>query len=210
MRCRQTWAYALGKAFSDPIFGMYLVWLPDFLGKRHHLDLRTVGWPLVVVYLLSDAGSIAGGWLSSRMIQRGASVNVARKSVLALCALCATPIAFAATPDALWMSVLIVGLAAAAHQGFSATLLTLPGDLLPRRAVGSVAGLGGLCGAGAGIALSKYTGFVLDRADSYVPVFLVAASSYWIALILIHLLAPRLQRAPEIGAEPFAAKAAAR
>ena len=194
---RQSWAYALGKAFSDPVFGMYLIWLPDFLVKRHHLDLTTLGWPLATIYLMSDAGSIAGGWLSSHLIRRGASVNVARKRVLALCAAAATPVVFAASVDALWLGVLIVGVAAAAHQGFSATLLTLPGDLLPRRAVGSVAGLGGLCGAGAGIALSKYTGFVLDRADSYLPVFTVAAAAYWVALALIHVLAPSLQRADD-------------
>jgi len=197
MARRQSWAYACGKAFSDPVFGMYLVWLPDFLAKRHHLDLQTIGWPLAAIYLMSDVGSIAGGWLSSHLLKRGASVNAARKTVLALCAACATPVVFAASVDALWLSVLIVGVAAAAHQGFSATLLTLPGDLMPRRSVGAVAGLGGLCGAGAGMAMSKYTGFVLDSHAGYLPVFVVAGSAYWIALGLIHLLSPRLEMAGE-------------
>jgi ACS family hexuronate transporter-like MFS transporter len=197
MTRRQSWAYACGKAFSDPVFGMYLVWLPDFLAKRHHLDLRAIGWPLAAIYLMSDVGSIAGGWLSSYFLRRGASVNAARKGVLALCAACATPVVFAASVDALWLSVLIVGVAAAAHQGFSATLLTLPGDLMPRHSVGAIAGLGGLCGAGAGMAMSKYTGFVLDNNAGYLPVFLVAGSAYWVALGLIHILSPRLQMADE-------------
>jgi ACS family hexuronate transporter-like MFS transporter len=197
MTRRQSWAYACGKAFSDPVFGMYLVWLPDFLAKRHHLDLRAIGWPLAAIYLMSDVGSVAGGWLSSHWLRRGASVNAARKNVLALCAACATPVVFAASVDELWLSVLIVGVAAAAHQGFSATLLTLPGDLMPRRSVGAVAGLGGLCGAGAGMAMSKYTGFVLDNNAGYLPVFLVAGSAYWVALGLIHILSPRLQMADE-------------
>jgi len=190
---RQSWAYALGKACTDPVFGMYLVWLPDFLARRHHLDLKSIGWPLAAIYLMSDVGSVAGGWLSSCLLRRGASVNVARKGVLALCAVCASPVVFAASVDALWLTVLIVGVAAAAHQGFSATLLTLPGDLIPRRSVGAVAGLGGLCGAGAGMAMSKYTGFVLDQDAGYLPVFVVAGAAYWVALGLIHLLSPRLQ-----------------
>jgi ACS family hexuronate transporter-like MFS transporter len=194
---RQSWAYACGKAFSDPVFGMYLVWLPDFLARRHHLDLQAIGWPLAAIYLMSDVGGIAGGWLSSHLLRRGASVNAARKGVLALCAICATPVVFAASVDALWLSVLIVGVAAAAHQGFSATLLTLPGDLMPRRSVGAVAGLGGLCGAGAGMAMSKYTGFVLDQHAGYLPVFLVAGCAYWVALGLIHLLSPRLETADD-------------
>jgi len=177
------------------VFGMYLVWLPYFLAKRHHLDLRAIGWPLAAIYLMSDVGSIAGGWLSSHLLRRGASVNAARKGVLALCAACATPVVFAANVDELWLSVLIVGVAAAAHQGFSATLLTLPGDLMPRRSVGAIAGLGGLCGAGAGMAMSKYTGFVLDHDAGYLPVFVVAGSAYWVALGLIHLLSPRLEMA---------------
>jgi len=192
---RQSWAYALGRACSDPIFGMYLVWLPDFLARRHGLGLKTLGWPLATIYLLSDIGSIAGGWLSSYLIRRGVSVNAARKSTFAVCALCASPVALAPLVDSLWLTVLLVGIAAAAHQGFSATLLALPGDLVPRASVGSVAGLGGLCGAGAGIALSKYTGFVLDKGDSYLPIFAIAAGAYWIALGLIHALSPRLVKA---------------
>ncbi len=191
---RQTWAYGLGKALTDPVFGMYLVWLPDFLSKRYHLDLKSVGWPLVAIYLIADAGSVAGGWLSSNLMQRGLGANAARKITLAVCATCALPVVMAPLTGHLWLTVLVVGVAAAAHQGFSATLYALPGDMIPRSGTGSVVGIGGLFGAGAGILMSKYTGYVLDNGDSYVPVFIVCGLAYWVATAVIHLLAPRLER----------------
>jgi ACS family hexuronate transporter-like MFS transporter len=193
LKKRETWAYALGKFLIDPIWWMFLFWLPDFLGKRHGLDLKSFGPPLVAIYLLSDIGSMAGGWLSSRMIQRGATINRARKTTMLICALCATPVAFAAFADNLWVAVAIIGLATAAHQGFSANLYTLPGDVFPRSAVGSVVGIGGMLGAVGGMAMAKYAGFVLDRIGSYTPIFVVAASAYLIALAVIHLLAPKLE-----------------
>lgn len=190
---RQAWAYGFGKMLTDPIFGMYLVWLPDFLAKRYHLDLTSVGLPLVVIYILSDVGSVSGGWLSSILIRRGASVNVARKLTLAVCAACATPVVLAPMTGHLWLTVAIIGVAAAAHQGFSATLYALPGDLMPQRGVATVTGLGGLLGAGTGIVMSKYTGYVLDAGLSYLPVFAVCAAGYWCALAVIHMLAPKLE-----------------
>jgi ACS family hexuronate transporter-like MFS transporter len=189
---RETWAYALGKFLIDPIWWMFLFWLPDFLGKRHGLDLTSFGPPLVAIYLLSDIGSVAGGWLSSRFIKIGWSINRARKTTLLICALCAVPVAFAANIDSLWIAVAIIGLATAAHQAFSANLYTLPGDVFPRAAVGTVLGVGGMLGAIGGMAMSKYAGWVLDRIGTYTPIFLVAASAYLIALLVIHLLMPRM------------------
>jgi ACS family hexuronate transporter-like MFS transporter len=193
LRKRETWAYALGKFLIDPIWWMFLFWLPDFLGKRHGLDLKSFGPPLVAIYLLSDIGSMAGGWLSSRMIQGGATINRARKTTMLICALCAVPVAFAAFADNLWVAVAIIGLATAAHQGFSANLYTLPGDVFPRSAVGSVVGIGGMLGAVGGMLMAKYAGFVLDRIGTYTPIFVVAASAYLIALLVIHLLSPKLE-----------------
>jgi ACS family hexuronate transporter-like MFS transporter len=190
---RETWAYAVGKFLIDPIWWMFLFWLPDFLSKRHGLDLKSFGPPLVVIYLLSDGGSVAGGWLSSRLISRGWSVNRARKTTMLICALAATPVAFAANVSDLWLAVGIIGLATAAHQGFSANLYTLPGDVFPRSAVGSVVGIGGMVGAIGGMAMAKYAGFVLDRLGTYTPIFLVAASAYLLALAAVHLLSPRLE-----------------
>ena len=115
---RETWAYAIGKFLIDPIWWMFLFWLPDFLGKRHGLDLKTFGPPLVVIYLLSDVGSVGGGWLSSRFMKMGWSINRARKTTMLICALLAVPVAGAALASNLWVAVLIIGVATAAHQGF--------------------------------------------------------------------------------------------
>jgi ACS family hexuronate transporter-like MFS transporter len=190
---RETWAFALGKFLIDPIWWMFLFWLPDFLHKRHGLDLTSFGPPLVAIYLLSDIGSVAGGWLSSAFIRGGWSINRARKTTMLICALAATPVAFAAQADSLWLAVGIIGLATAAHQGFSANLYTLPGDVFPRSAVGSVVGIGGMLGAIGGMAMSKYAGWVLDKIGSYAPIFVVAASAYLLALLVIHLLTPKME-----------------
>ncbi len=190
---RETWAYALGKFLIDPIWWMFLFWLPDFLGKRYGLDLKTFGPPLVAIYLLSDVGSVGGGWLSSAMMKRGFSLNRARKTAMLICALCAVPVAFAAFADNLWVAVAIIGLATAAHQGFSANLYTLPGDVFPRSAVGSVVGIGGMVGAIGGMAMAKYAGWVLDTIGTYTPIFIIAASAYLLALGVVHLLSPKME-----------------
>ncbi len=188
---RETWAYALGKFLIDPIWWMFLFWLPDFLGKRYGLDLKTFGPPLVAIYLLSDVGSVGGGWLSSRMMHRGISLNVARKVTMLICALLAVPVMFAAFASNVWIAVLIIGVATAAHQGFSANLYALPGDVFPRSAVGSVIGIGGMLGGIGGMIFSKYVGRILDTIGTYTPIFVVAGSVYLIALLVIHLLTPR-------------------
>jgi len=193
----ETWAFALGKFFIDPIWWMYIFWLPDFLGKRYGLDLKTFGPPLVAVYLLSDIGSVIGGWASSRMIKSGRSVNFARKMTMLACALFVTPIFFAQYVDNLWLAVLIIGTAAAAHQAFSANVYTLPSDLFPRSAVGSVIGIGGTVGALGGFFFSLYIGQILERVGTYTPIFIVAGCAYFIALAAVHFLSPRLTRADQ-------------
>ena len=188
---KETWAYAAGKFLIDPIWWMFLFWLPDFLGKRYGLDLLTFGPPLVAIYLLSDVGSVGGGWLSSRLMHRGMSVNSARKLTMLICALCAVPVAFAAFASNVWLAVLIIGLATAAHQGFSANLYAFPGDVFPRGAVGSVVGIGGMLGGIGGMIMAKYAGFVLEKIGTYTPIFIVAASAYLAALLVIHLISPK-------------------
>jgi ACS family hexuronate transporter-like MFS transporter len=192
---RETWAFALGKFLTDPIWWMFLFWLPDFLVKRHGLDLKTFGPPLVVIYVVSDLGSIVGGWLSSRLIHRGWSINRARKTTMLGCALAVTPIFFAQYVDSLWGAVAIISLATAAHQAWSANLYTLPSDMFPRKAVGSVIGIGGTAGAIGGMIFSLYIGQVLERLGTYSLIFYVAGSVYLLALLIIHLLTPRLEQA---------------
>jgi len=190
---RQTWAFAAGKFLTDPFWWLYLFWIPDFLQKQHGLKLLQVGPPLVAIYLLSDVGSIAGGWLSSRLMQRGQSANRARKTAMLICALCVVPIIFAARVDSLWGAVALIGLATAAHQGFSANLFTLTSDMFPARAVGSVVGVGGMAGAIGGMFIAQAAGHVLEWTQSYYSLFLAAGAAYLLALGVIHLLVPRLE-----------------
>ena len=190
---KETWAFALGKFLIDPIWWMFLFWLPDFLGKRYGLDLKSFGPPLIAIYLMSDVGSVAGGWLSSRLMKAGWSINAARKTTMLVCALLAVPVMFAANVDSLIVAVLIIGVATAAHQGFSANLYTLPSDVFPRGAVGSVVGIGGMLGAVGGMVFSKYIGRVLDQIGTYTPIFIVAGSAYLVALLVVHLLTPKME-----------------
>jgi len=192
---RQTWAFALGKFMTDPIWWLYLFWIPDFLNRNHGLDLKSIGLPLVVIYLIADVGSIGGGWLSSSLIKRGWSVNRARKTAMLLCARSVLPIMLAARASSMWVVVGLVGLAAAAHQGWSANLFTTASDMFPRRAVGSVVGLGGMCGALGGMLIALVVGEILQRTGSYVPIFIIAGSAYLAALGVIHLFSPRLEPA---------------
>ena len=192
---RQTWAFAIGKFMTDPIWWIYLFWLPDFLKKSYAIDLKNVGLPLITVYLIADIGSVAGGWLSSSLIKRGVSINRARKTAMLICALAVVPVMFAAKASNVWIAVLLVGLAAAAHQGWSANLFTTTSDMFPRRAIGSVVGIGGMAGAIGGMLVSKIVGYILNATKSYVPIFIIAGSAYLIALLVIQLLAPKLEPA---------------
>ncbi|MCG6120296.1 MAG: MFS transporter [Blastomonas sp.] len=192
---RQTWAFATGKFLTDPIWWFFLFWLPDFFTKTYGLDLKTFGPPLIAIYLLADVGSIGGGWFSSFLIKRGWSINAGRKTAMLLCALCVVPVSLAIHADNVWIAVCIIGLAAAAHQGWSANLFTLVSDLMPQRAVGSVVGIGGMAGAIGGMLMAKYAGYVLDSVGNYTPIFALIGSMYLIALLIIHLLSPKLEPA---------------
>ncbi|MBI1875871.1 MAG: MFS transporter, partial [Acidobacteria bacterium] len=158
----------------------------------HGLTLSGIGPPLVVIYLVSDAGSITGGWLSSSLIKRGWAVNPARKTAMLVCALAVTPIVFASRVSNLWGAVALVSLAAAAHQGWSANMFTLASDMFPRRAVASVVGFGGMGGAIGGMLIATVTGYILQFTGSYLAVFMLAGSTYLVALLGVHLLAPSL------------------
>lgn len=190
---RETWAYALGKFLIDPIWWFFLFWLPGYLFERYDLDLKTFGLPLAAIYLISDVGSVVGGWMSSRMIKAGRTPNFARKATMAFWALCVVPIFFAQDIGNVWVAVLVIGLATAAHQAFSANLYTLPSDLFPRSAVGSVVGIGGTVGALGGMGMALFTGYILDTTGSYDLLFAICASAYIVALAVVHVLTPRLE-----------------
>ena len=146
----------------------------------------------MIVYNMSTFGSVAGGWLSARFLKRGWTLNRARKTAMLICALTVTPIMFAATASRMWVAVALVGIATASHQGWSANLFTLPSDMFPKRAVGSVVGIGGFGGAIGGMVIATFTGFVLQFTGSYVPMFIIAGTVYLIALAIIQWLTPKL------------------
>nr|WP_167105412.1 MFS transporter [Sphingomonas oligoaromativorans] len=190
LRLRQTWAYMAGRFLIDPVWWTFLFWLPDFFNRQYHVKMLDFGPPLVAVYILADVGSVAGGWFSSRLLGRGMSVNRARKTAMFVCALFALPITVAGHVPGMWWAVLLIGLACACHQGFSANVYALPGDLFPRGMAGSVIGLGGLSGAIGGMLMAKFAGVILETLGSYEPIFAVAACAYLVALGVVHLLVP--------------------
>ena len=196
LKYKQTWAFVIGKFMTDPIWWFYLYWLPKFLNKSYGLTLDKLGPPLIVIYTMTSIGSIGGGWLSSAFIKRGWPISKSRKMVMLLCALCIVPIVFAANVSELWVAVGLIGLAAAAHQGWSANLFTTASDMFPKRAVGSVVGLGGMAGAIGGMLLATFAGLLLEWTGSYMPLFVISGSAYLIALLIFNALAPKLEPAP--------------
>lgn len=189
---RQTWAFAVAKFMTDPIWWVYLYWIPDFLHRQYGIDLVSLALPLVVIYQFATIGSVGGGWLSSTLLRRGWSVNRARKTAMFVCALAVVPMAFAAHARQEWVAVWLVGLAAAAHQGWSCNLFTLASDMFPREAVGSIVGFGGMWGSIGAMLIAIVTGEILQTTGSYVPVFIMASVAYLTALLIVHVLVPRV------------------
>lgn len=195
VRLRQAWAVALGKFFTDPIWWVYLFWTPDFLNRNFKLDLSGVALPLFVIYTGASVGSVGGGWLSSALLKRGWNENASRKTAMLACALAVTPVVFAARTSHAWVAVLLVALAAGAHQGWSANIYTLASDMFPRGAVASVVGFGTLLGSIGGMIMSYGVGDILQRSGSYVLVFAIAGMAYLVALGFVQILVPRLTQA---------------
>jgi ACS family hexuronate transporter-like MFS transporter len=205
IRQPQTWYFICGKFFTDPVWYLFLFWLPDFFAKTQKMELfpkgdtgilATIGPALIGVYLLADVGSIAGGWLSSHLIKRGWSVNAARKTTLLIAALCALPMVGVVGAPNPGVAVLVIGLGTAAHQAFSSNIFAMITDLYPRRAVATVAGMGGAAGAVGGILIAQATGWTLELTGSYLPIVIYAGLAYLLALGFIQLLVPRMEPAP--------------
>jgi ACS family hexuronate transporter-like MFS transporter len=199
LRHRQTWAFACANFLASPIWWFYMSWTPSFLKDKHGIDLWQMSWSVLVIYLIADVGSIAGGGLSSWLIHRGVSVNVARKGTLLACAICVMPVVSVARVTNVWAAVLLIGVAAAAHQGFSANLFTIVSDTAPRKVVGSIVGIGGTAGSLGGALFPLLVGYILDKTQAvygekdYLIPFIMAGSAYLVATAIIHLLLPRLE-----------------
>jgi MFS transporter, ACS family, hexuronate transporter len=189
---RATWAFLLGKFLTDPVWWFYLYWIPGFLHDKYGLDLIHLGPPLVAIYLSADIGSIGGGWLSGFFLKRGFSVGAARKTAMLICAVSVMAVVFVprAAGD-LWLTVFLISIATAAHQGWSANIYTISSDCFPRSAIASVVGLAGCAGAFGGMLAQPAIGKWLDFSHGhYAPLFYAAGSMYLFALLVIHLLLP--------------------
>jgi ACS family hexuronate transporter-like MFS transporter len=194
LRHRQTWAFIVGKSMTDPVWFFYLFWLPKFLDTNWGVKLSGLAAPLVAIYVLADVGSVGGGWFSSRLIASGWTVNRARKLALAIAAFLILPTLFAPMASSMWAAVGIVSVAAAAHQWWSSNLFTTVSDMFPRPAVASVVGLGGFMGMMSSMGFQRLIGHILDATGSnYGVIFVACAIVYVGALVLFHLLVPRLE-----------------
>ena len=193
---RQLWAVALGKLMTDPVWWFYLFWLPKFLAQEHGIRGTALIPYLTTVYIISDVGSILGGYLSSALIKRGWTVNRARKTAMGVFAALVPFVIIASQTRSAWLAVILIGIAAASHQAWSANIYTLASDMFPRRAIGSVIGIAGFAGGVGGILVAEFAGQVLQRDPSfYLPMFVVAGVAYLSALAVIHLLVPKLEPA---------------
>jgi ACS family hexuronate transporter-like MFS transporter len=195
---RQTWAFAVGK-ITDAVWWFYLFWGAKFLAAEFGVNIKNIGIPFLIIYLLADSGSIFGGWISGFFMRKGWSINKARKLTLLMCALVILPVSYVAFTENKWIAVVLIGIAAAGHQAWSANLFTIVSDLFPKKAVASVTGIGGMVGALAGIVSDKALGRVLDSAGNtgYFWAFLISGTLYLFILGIVHLMIPKMNALDE-------------
>jgi ACS family hexuronate transporter-like MFS transporter len=188
---RQTWAICLGKFFTDPSWWFYVAWLPKFMQEHHGLDLIHIGPPLVIIYVMADIGSICGGWISSALLARGWTINAARKTAMLICAVTALPMIFASHASSVWTAAFLIGLATAAHQGYSSNLYALCSDFFPSNSVSSIAGMAGTFGYCGAMLISALIGYILTWThQSYNIIFAIAGVSYLVSFGVMHWIAP--------------------
>lgn len=193
---RQLWAVALGKMLTDPIWWFFLFWLPKWLHESRGIDMKGLGLPLIVIYLFAIVGSLGAGWLPGKLMSKGFSTASARKITMLICACLVLPIFAATQVENLWAAVALVGLAAAAHQGWSANILTSVSDLFPSAAVGSVVGIGSTFGMIGSVIFSTVIGAVLDASGNYWALFAISSVAYLLAWAVMYLLlVPKMERA---------------
>jgi MFS transporter, ACS family, hexuronate transporter len=193
LKYKESWVFIIAKFLTDPIWWFYLYWLPLFFNKTYGLTLTNLGLPLIVIYTMTTIGSIGGGWLSSKFIKMGWGINKSRKVVMLICAVLIVPIIFAAGASSMWTAVCLIGLAAASHQGWSANLFTTASDMFPKRAVGTIVGIGGMAGSVGGMLFSTGAGFLLEWTGSYMTLFIISGSAYLVALLIFQILVPKMK-----------------
>jgi MFS transporter, ACS family, hexuronate transporter len=195
----QTWAYAIPKFLTDPVWWFYLYWLPGYFSDKFHLSLVGLGLPILVVYNASAIGSIYGGYLPASFIRLGLSAQRARRAAMLLCACLVVPVFLInylhSDNFGKWAAIGLLGVSAAAHQGWSANLFTTASDMFPRTSVGSVTGIGTMAGAVGGFLFSNYIGYLLQLSHgNYSILFIIASTVYLSSLLISVLLAPGLKK----------------
>lgn len=200
---RQTWAFFLGKLLTDPVWWFFLFWLPAFLKEQYGLVGTQVSFPLAVVYTMTTFGSIFGGWLPKRFMEKGMDANKARKTAMFIYALFPLTVLSAQYMGgfSMWFAVIIIGIAASAHQAWSANIFTTVSDMFPKRAIASVTGIGGMAGAVGGILIARAAGVLFDHYKAlgdikigYGIMFMICATAYIIAWFVMHALVPKFKK----------------
>ena len=187
---RQTLGICLARFVTDPIWWFFLYWLPKFLYSVYGIDLSGIGLPIIIIYLVSDGGSIVGGWLSSLFIRQGKDPVAARKLAILFMAFLVVPIFFASLTATLWVAVLLIAMATFAHQGYAANIFTIVSDIYPKDAVGSMVGLAGFAGAIGGVVFSGAVGLILEATGSYHLIFGMASGAYLLCWLILKWLVP--------------------
>jgi ACS family hexuronate transporter-like MFS transporter len=190
---KETWAFALAKFLTDPVWWFYLFWFPKYLQENFGLGMMQVILPNMIVYNVATLGSVVGGWLPLRLIKSGWSINAARKTVMLLNAFLVMPVVYAPFSRNLWLTVALVSLATAGHQGWSCNLFTSASDVFPRSAVGTVTGIGTAGGALGGILMQEITGYVVEWTHGYTPLFIFGGVAYVVAWVVVQSLEPKLE-----------------
>jgi MFS transporter, ACS family, hexuronate transporter len=190
---KQTYAICFSRFITDWVWWFFLFWMPDFLNKTQHIDMRGSVLPLIVIYAMASLGGIFGGALSSGFIKAGRSIDFSRKTAVLICALLVLPLLLVSQISHLWIVVAIVGFAAAAHQGWASNIYTIVSDIYPKNTVGTVIGLSGFSGAVGGALSASFVGLVLNLTESYTPIFVIASSMYLLAWLVLKIGIPQIE-----------------
>jgi hypothetical protein len=187
IRLKQTIAICSTRFISDWVWWFFLFWIPDFLNKAHGIDMKELVLPVIVIYAVSSIGGIGGGWLSSKLISSGRSIDFSRKTSILICALIILPVMLVSQTHQLWIAVALIAMAAAGHQGWASNIFTIVSDIYPKRAVGTMVGLSGFAGAVGGALSASFVGLILENTGSYFLIFLIASSVYLINWLILKI-----------------------